>query len=344
MIPQYTTDEVLALVDQEYLMSFLVTGASTKHNFCSPFRNDKGPGCWLSWHKGLLHYFDPRDTLRNGKTIVGLQKLATPHFSYREVLMELLRLDAKLQRPTRKRAVKKEIAARPVKYQVREWDTWDEDIWSKTGLTIQDLEKGTPKLLPAKWVEVYSRKLEGYVRQYSTEASPMYIYVWPPDLYLDAAIKVYRPKETVPSLKWGGNSTGKHFYYYKGDKQTEMLFIAGSGKDAKVVHKCGAIDTLAANGEMYKDYPWDIISQYKYVIVGLDNDDTGKQYADKLVQEARERGFYSTAILPKLKDWTEDRITLGLPFGESLMFKINDAVELMTEAQIHKDEGILPSN
>ncbi len=291
-------------LDQLRIMQYLVLGATEYKNFCSPFRPDKKPGCWLNWYNNVLYYHDPKDTLRNGKNIVKLWALEK-NVSEIDAKIEMTNFTGGLLVTPAVRYTKPKAE---LKYKLREWQDYDEEYWLPYGLTIPLLEKGSPSLYPLEFVEYYSQSMRGRVRSYSSPEKPMYAYFWDKDTF-----KVYSPKS---KMKFLGNCSAKDFYFYSRCQDKEYLFITSSGKDAKVCFKELSIDSLAPNGEMFGlgHYPLEIIKDYKKVIVGFDNDSTGIEFGEKLVKYLQDNGIDAYMSIPEYKDFAETfRIRHYLP-------------------------------
>lgn len=295
-------------VNQFQVMSYLVPGCQLKGGFRSPFRPDKNPGCWLSEYNGNLYYHDPKDYIRTGKNIVGLWCL---EFGVDEqVAVKAIKQGYSNLVPRPVTNTKPE--PKPIKYELRNWEVEDEEYWMQFGLTSKDLEKGTPGLFPCLYVEYYSRRFLTYVRKYSTDKARLYVYVW------DDAVKLYCPEPKT----FLGNAGEKHDYFYEGfGKNEDTLVICSGGKDAKVVNKEG-FSTYAKNGEMYSpsSYNLGLIKSYPNIIIGLDSDDTGIMFANKLKEYFKTQDLSTNIILPRYKDWALD-VQTGFRCEDTLLFQ-----------------------
>lgn len=297
MLGRFTVKEVLARVDQLAVMQHLVNGATLGEGFCSPFRVDRGPGCWLSTFDNNLYYHDPKDTLRSGKGIVNLW-IMQYNVPIQLALNQIVRFNG-VRQP--RKFVKKPPAY--FGYGLRSWEDYDEQYWEPYGLTIDDLEYGEPSLLPCHYFEYHSKKLDGLVRTYSRSDRPLYVYVW------EDAAKGYSPLNKSKAHRFLGTAGMKHFYHYiHPDSDYSKLVICSGGKDAKVVFKAG-YDTFALNGEMYKpeEIPLEILKEYEEIIIALDNDDTGISFAQRMCVLLNPY-VPTRMIFPEFKDWGKQRI------------------------------------
>lgn len=274
----------------------LCPSASLEHGFRSCFRNDKGPGCWLSWYNERIYFHDPKDVLRNGKDVIELWRMQYSR-TFQEALYEISSLSGTVRKP---RFVPKQLNNH-FSYAFRKWEDYDEEYWLSTGLTIPDLEQGVPKIMPILWYDYYSKKMMGIVRVSSTRSRPIYGFVWP-----NGHIKTYSP---LGGMKWMGNSKGTDFYYYPGNN---TYMICAGGKDAKVVNKEKGYTTLSLNGERMRPPKqfWNLIKS-DTLLIGYDNDSTGLQEAEKLAKHCASKGIVPYICVPQLNDWTEERQTWG---------------------------------
>jgi hypothetical protein len=287
MLPLLTKEKVLKAVDQLYIMKHLVSGA-TEGGFKSPFRNDKGAGCWLNWFKGILYYQDPKDTFRNGKDIIQLWSIEKG-VTYKEALYGITKFNGGFK------VVPVKKVPSYFGYGLRNWEDYDIAYWSKRLLTIKDLENGNPGIFPALYFEYYSKKAQGLIRAYSSSARPLYVYIWK-----------NRAKGYCPSPKWFiGDANSEDYYYYKGDPS--CIVITSGGKDAKVLNKAN-YTSFALNGETYLPtaLPLDLLQSYPQVIVGLDNDSTGQAFTIKMCEFLITQGIKPYICMPDTKDWDED--------------------------------------
>lgn len=284
---------VIHSVDQLRVMQHLVHGATLNKGFKSPFRVDRGPGCWLSWFNEKLYYHDPKDYVRNGKNIIDLWCIQN-NCEIQDAYYGIYNFNGPIKPVKPVKSPPKYFA-----YGVRAWEDYDEDYWSKYNLSFEDLESGNPGLFAAQYFEYYSEKMGGLVRTYSKPEKPLYIYCWD-----NGRAKGYAP---LSSQRFMGNSTAEDFYYYEGEP--DILYICSGGKDAKVVHSYDK-SVFALNGEMYSpsSLPKKILDKYPKIMIGLDNDDTGIEFAIKMKDYLVNLDYNVDICIPKSKDWADDEM------------------------------------
>lgn len=261
-------------------MAKLVPGSNLDKNFCSPFRSDRGPGCWLSWWNGVLYYHDPKDPLRNGKDVISLWMIENK-VQENQALLDLMQ-NKNFVSPHRLSFAERQKRHSTPPYlsvQVRGWEDYDDAFWTKIGLTVLQLEKGSPVIKPLLYEEYFSKKFRCLVKRYSTREEPLYGFFFP-----SGRIKVYAP---YSKHKWAGNSTAEDIYHFHFDNS--IAFVTSGCRDGLSVHR-GGFSGLAQNGEMYGlgESLKTALVDYDTIYVGLDNDETGRIYTYQLAKEIKE--------------------------------------------------------
>lgn len=106
------------------------------------------------------------------------------------------------------------------------------------------------------------------------------------------------------SFHWYGSS-GRLFLF---EAPIDMLSFISMNKEGWKQHSyaacCGVSDRVAM--QMLKDDP-----NIKRVSLCLDNDEEGKKSARRIKENLKSKGIQADILVPKLKDWNEDLLSLG---------------------------------
>lgn len=211
---------------------------------------------------------------------------------------------------------------------MRNWDINDYNYWSRYNLTLDEVEKGG--YFPISYT--YLNKLN-ITRVFKSEKhNPMYAckeYNWENNEFI--GYKIYRPLNIDIGLRWISTvNVGKSIIGWQQlPKFGDILIWSKARKDVIIYNKIGfnAISAQSENSYLPQDAINQLIDRFNSIYIQLDNDNSGKKFAEKLQIRYNFR-ILDIGQLTKYKDLGQMSIYLGLEESKIIIDKlINDSIK-----------------
>lgn len=278
----------------------------------SPFReDDTTPGCFFSNFNDKLWFVDFADKIRHRDAINMVQDMYG--FTFKQALAYIdnhFELGIGNSNPIPVKHKREEHSSRPVKkgigeihFKPRDFIRKDREFWSQYGISKQNLiDDG---IFPIIWYSVFSKRFSDTLIIRPNTVS--YAYTQFSDLHGDiqeGKVKIYTP-HLKNKGKWITNCTGDEVGSYQflpamGDK----LVISKSYKDCRVLRNLGITSVWFQNEGMIPSLEIleDLYSRFNEIFIFFDNDETGIESSEKIVQAFNSLGprKASAISLPKV--------------------------------------------
>lgn len=193
----------------------------------------------------------------------------------------------------------------------------DYKYWSQYGLTLEDVTNGD--IIVPKYVFLTNSK--GCFRYEYKKNNPIYAYKEYDIDYNFLGYRIYFPFEHK-SRKWMNNAQSHDVIQgIKGLKQTgDLLIITKSLKDVLVLRKMGydVISLSSENVSLSQEIYDKLKLRFKKIISLYDNDETGKKYANKLLEIYNIESIYIPIEL-ECKDISDVVVKHGLDMAIKLL-------------------------
>ena len=239
----------------------------------NPLRNDSTPGCFYDWYEGVLYLNDFTRSIYHHKNINCITFYMLKYKVSLDVAVENIKnmnFDIDFNQNTYKKRKKQRNR---IRFQTRNFSPYDKYYWARYNIDISQLEKDN--VYPVSNVYIKQNEIT-----YSDEQCAFIINEW------DDAEKVCNP-HGPKKFKWLSSTTKNHIGFYNDlPHEDKKLIISKSYKDARVLKNSGFSDVcwLQSEGTIPdQDILFGMIHDYKEVIVLYDNDKTGKNKGQELV-------------------------------------------------------------
>jgi hypothetical protein len=247
--------------------------------FCSPFRNDSSPGCWLEYVGEYIRLRDFADPYRHRKTIFELVMFER-NCDFNEALI-FLASKTKLEPTKNENRIindyKKQflIKSYPVKNKAGKIVYTDEHLsfWSQYGIVPQQLL--TDYVFP---IQGYKAGLNRYNHTVITK-DIAFSYHFKSSRHQ----KIYRPTKIDPH-KWITNCDQQDIWFWKHiDYSQSYLIITKSYKDARILKnlKYNVIAVQSESTYLPDNYIKYLEKKFDKLFVLFDNDEEGINYIMK---------------------------------------------------------------
>lgn len=249
----------------------------------SPLRKDQNPSFGLFSFDGKKIFYKDFATQETGSIISLFQKMWNMTYieTWNKIVQDLTQgnnVDIKKSKlPTNVDIVAKTRCNLKVK--VRNWLDYDEQFWTKYGITIDWL----------KYANVHPISHIMFLKngQITTTLADKYAYAYAEFKEGKVTFKIYQPYNTK-GFKWLNNHDGSVISLWTQLPETgDKLCICSSLKDALCLWANTGIPTIAPQGEGYglSDHAIkDLKERFKKIYIIFDNDEPGLRDSEKLAK------------------------------------------------------------
>lgn len=263
---------------------------------CSPFREDKNPGCYLEYYHNKLWFVDfadikkTRDCFEIIKDKYNLNLQQACNFIF-EVLgnNNLQNLQPNLkQKKQQKNKIKSEFLIIP---KIKKFNSFDKDFWSSYYITSNQLTED----------KVYSVTLFKTLGYYPNDfiIRPTNICYAYTD-FKENHIKIYQPKSYLKKYKWFTNCTQNDIGNINNIPIVDkVLIITKSYKDCRILRNLGYNCIWFQNEGAFPDLKilYDLSLRFTYIYIFFDNDESGIQASQKLQNIFQQEFQYTTKAI-----------------------------------------------
>ena len=320
--PGLTKEKILSLVtEQEIIECFLPDKINFKSPILSPFREEKSPSFTFKKVGNKIIFMDWGSGFK-GDAFTFVQRLHQCSFTEslylinQKLQLGLTDQNININIKPKELIVNEKDVSRNTIIQIEKqmFTLTDYRYWSQYGISIKTLNKYNVKSCRNVWI---NDKLS---MTYSS-SNPIYAYAFTNDDYI--RYKIYRPL-AQKKQKWISNITYKCIEGFDNlNKTGELLIITKSLKDVMCLRELG-YDAISLHSEVTQyrdDIHQEISSRFKKIIIFYDNDKTGIEHSNKIVNEKDIKAIFIPEKY-KVKDISDFISTFNIQNAKQLLIKL----------------------
>lgn len=253
--------------------------------FSSPFRTDSSPSCTITIFRNRLRFKDFGNGDYDGDIFTIVGKIF--NLSYKDTLYKinndfnLKSLPIKHKIEENNVYIQEEEVETRIYPVIRKWFIRDREYWAGLGITLDELNK--KNIFPLKSFKVINKRGE-----WEFDVENQFSYGLKSDYKDKLDNNKWKIKQPYnKKCKWISNIPNSYIEKYKG-LDTRILLITKSRNDCIIWDKIIDCDKWVLQSEKIPLSNQDIIDinkHYELVIVCLDNDPTGIECSQKLVNQ-----------------------------------------------------------
>ncbi len=270
--------------------------------YTSPFRKDKNPGCWLTYHDGVLLFVDFGDKSKTHRSCFRMimdkygvdmrtaLKIVCNHYKLSQNILdyEEIAID-----DSERISVSKPPPI--ISFYPKEFTKQDKKYWSQYLISPNQLEED--KVYSVESFTINGKKITPYGLSYA--------YTFP-----DNKVKIYQPYNN-PKYKWITNCDNNVIGNISNiSERGKNLIVSKSYKDCRVLRNLGYKNVVwfQNEGQVPNDFNnINLISRFEKIIFFYDNDISGKEAGDKLasIYNGYKKDCATNLYLPTKYGWKD---------------------------------------
>jgi hypothetical protein len=279
-----TKKEILSKVSERKLIEHYI-GIELKHGLkiSAPYREDKKPSLEFSYFEKLKRWYF-RDWGIDSKSHDCFE-LIRRLIQAETIEPALLRIYSDFNKGLFKKPYADKLKSKyestnkdfTIKY--RSFQEWDLNYWRRYGIAKGILDKYN-----VKSVKEYSFVDKSGRRRYFLTRFENLVFAYSEENF----VKIYKPeKKEYRFIHLGERPKGFVFGYEQLPSKSQVLYITGGEKDVLTMASIGlnAITLNSETAQMPKDLAIELMGRFAEIVVLYDNDSTGIQFSQKLVDE-----------------------------------------------------------